>query len=122
MKESLTEILKAKMEWKNFFISLALGLLFASLLYILLIPLTYWGLFGEGETASNIMDKPLNSFILEYGTLALILFIYGTLAFSTYRNEKFSKTKSFILAGIIIFAVYMFRFEIGNASFDIRIK
>ncbi|WP_133228580.1 hypothetical protein [Sphingobacterium corticibacter] len=122
MKESLIKILGAKIDRKLFIISLTLGFLFTSLLYILIIPLAYWGLFGEGEAAANIMDRPLNSFILEFCALTLTLCIYAALAFMSFRNEKFNKAKSYILAVILIFVIYMFRFEVGNALIDLNIK
>ena len=99
---------------KHFFISLLTGFLFTSFLYVLLIPLTYWMLFGEGETGSNIMDRPINSFILEYGALIIILGIYGVLIFLTYRGNKIPKMKSYVLSGIIVSIMYIFRLEIGN--------
>ena len=116
MKESLIKILGAKIDRKLFIISLTLGFLFTSLLYILIIPLAYW------EAAANIMDRPLNSFILEFCALTLTLCIYAALAFMSFRNEKFNKAKSYILAVILIFVIYMFRFEVGNALIDLNIK
>ena len=114
MNGSLTKILACKLEWKHFLITLLLGFIVTSFIYILLIPLIYWGLFGEGEMASRIMAIPLNSFIIEFGALPLILFICGILALLSFQNEKISKTKSYILTGILISIMFTFRIEIGD--------
>lgn len=114
MSSNLTQILNSKLELKHFLLTFLLGFVLTSFIYILVIPLTYWGLFGEGQIASRVMDKPLNSFIIEFGALTLVLVICGILAFMTYKNGRISKTKSFILTGILISVLFMFRVELGN--------
>lgn len=91
MNGSLTQILNSKLEWKHFLLTFLLGFILTSFIYILLIPFTYWGLFGEGETASRIMDTPLNSFIIEFGALTFVLVICGILAFLTFKKVKHQK-------------------------------
>lgn len=114
MNGSLTQIGNSKLEWKHFLMTFLLGFILTSFIYILLIPLTYWGLFGEGEIASRIENRPLNSFIIEFGALTLVLCICVILALLTYKKGKISKTKSYILTGILISIMFIFRVEIGN--------
>ena len=119
MNGSLTQILNSRLEWKHFLLTFILGFILTSFIYILLIPLTYWSLYGEGETALKIMDTPLNSFIIDFGTLTFVLLICGILAFLTFRKGKASKSKSFILTGILISVMFMFRIEMGNFIIDL---
>ena len=114
MNGSLTQTRNSKLELKHFLSTFLLGFILTSFIYILLIPLTYWGLFGEGEMASRITDRPLNFFIIEFGAMTLVLCICGILAFLTYKKGKISKTKSYILTGILLSIMFIFRFEIGN--------
>lgn len=114
MNDSSKQIRNSKLEWKHFLLTFLLGFILTAFIYILLIPLTYWGLFGEGEMASRITDRPLNSFINEFGALTLVLCICGILAFLTYKKGKTSKTKSYVLTGILISIMFIFRVEIGN--------
>jgi ABC-type Fe3+ transport system permease subunit len=114
MNGSLTHTHDGKLNWKHFLLTLLLGFTLTSFTYILLIPLTYWGLYGEGEMASRIIDRPFNSFIIEFGALTLALCICGILAFLSYRKRKISKTKSYVLTGVLLSIMFIFRLEIGD--------
>jgi ABC-type Fe3+-siderophore transport system permease subunit len=119
MNGSLTQDHNSKLNWKHFLLTLLLGFLLTSFIYILFIPLMYWGLFGEGEMASRIMDRPFNSFITEFGAFILVLFICGILAFLSYRKSKISQTKSYVLTGILVSVLFILRFEIGNLIIEL---
>jgi len=113
MIQSIREIFNAKISVVYFLLVLVCLFLLCSILYILIIPIFYWIAFGEGESAAHIESLPFNTFILNWASLIVVVIITFT---EFIRNSKrdLSKAKSYLLNGIIITCLYLFRFEIGE--------
>jgi hypothetical protein len=118
MIRTIREIFNAKIPVTHFLLVLVLLFLLCSILYILIIPIFYWIAFGEGESAAQIESLPLNTFILNWASLIVVLIITFT---ELIRNSKrdFNKAKSYLLNGIIITGLYFFRFEVGEFLINI---
>jgi hypothetical protein len=76
---------------------------------MLAIPLVYWFAFGEGETASRIVEIPINTFILNWGALLITLILCITAISYNNRKGKVRKAKSYLLTAVIISVIYVFR-------------
>lgn len=65
MKDILGTILKAKTNIWHFLLVFIISTLICFLSHILLIPLIYWGTYGEGAESERIEALPINIFIVE---------------------------------------------------------
>lgn len=111
--QTIREILNAKLPVVHFLLVLVLLFLLGSILYMLIIPIFYWMAFGEGESAAQIEKLPLNRFILNWASLIVVLII-AILGLFRNSSRNLSKAKSYLVNGVIITCLYLFRFEIGE--------
>ncbi|GEO02523.1 hypothetical protein AAE02nite_01870 [Adhaeribacter aerolatus] len=119
MVQTVREILNAKTPLIHFLLILVLSFLLCSSLYILIIPIFYWFSFGEGESAARIASLPLNTFILNWAALIVVLIItFGRLK-TNVKRDNLSKAKSYLLTGIIITGLYFFRLVIGESLINL---
>lgn len=107
---------KLKTEYKSIAISSAL--LFALLILLFVIEIfVFWGIYGEGATASRISELWYVEIILDY--LPIIL-IGGYLVFKTYtnyKNQKYIESKTNIITLVILFVLFLIRNEIQQLIF-----
>jgi len=69
-------------------------------------------LFGEGERSNQISQLPISRFIEISGPLFFGLLLLVAKAANHIRRHNFSKAKSYLLAGILLAAIYPFRLQL----------
>jgi len=68
---------------------------------------------GESAESDRIASLPFNMFIREWGALVLIIFLSIILTFINVKKLNFRRAKSYLLAGVTISILYLFRIQIG---------
>lgn len=91
---------------------LVFTLLLPGLMMYLILPVTFWSLFGSGSTASRIIELPVSRLIYQFGPLltALIFLLWRWLR--NYRKRRLVKLKSYLIILFVLFAFYPFRHAI----------
>lgn len=110
----IRETLRAKTLIVHFFIVLITALTTCSLLYVFVIPVLYWMAFGEGEASERIESLPVNIFIEDWGALIVVLAACAIGMCWQVNKDSYSRAKSFLLAGILLVLIYLFRSQIGD--------
>ncbi|PWS28875.1 hypothetical protein DHW03_03305 [Pedobacter yonginense] len=103
---------------RHFFLPLISLILLWAFLYVLAIPLTYWGLYGEGAESERIESLPIHEFILNWAALILVMLTgSGLLIFNALR-KNLRYAKPYLLAMMVVILIHIFRFEIDQLLFD----
>lgn len=113
------EILKSRTNWLHLILFLIIITAIATILYILVIPLTFWIIYGEGATADRIADLPISIFIDEWIPLITVLLITGCNMYLNTRKKDLRQAKSHLLIAIIITILYLFKNPILDLAFEI---
>lgn len=121
MTDIFETILKAKTEIWHFLLVFIISALVCFFSYTLIIPLIYWGAYGEGAELARIEALPINVFIDEWGALIFIVLILIILTGINLKIHKIKRTKSFILTLLIIIPVYFFRNPIIDLLIELEI-
>ncbi len=108
------ETLRAKTLTVHFFIVFITALIICSLLYVFVIPVVYWMSFGEGAVSEQIESLPVNIFIGNWGALIVVLVACAIGMYWQLNKNLYSRAKSFLLVGILLAVIYLFRVQIGN--------
>jgi len=64
--------------------------------------------------AATIERRPINIFIEDWGALILLLIFCAIGVIKNLRVNDFGHAKSYIITGLVIMGLYMFRFQIGD--------
>ena len=112
MTHTNTKLLTSQTPKVHFILVLSIGLFICSFLYILGVPLIYWFAFGEGEVSARVGSQPFNIFVGNWGALITVLIIGGIGVIKNLRTKDFSHAKSYIISGLIIIGLYIFRSKI----------
>jgi len=110
----MKQILRSNISFWHFSLVIISSVLLCTFLYVLAIPIVYWLAFGEGAESARIENLPINIFIGNWGALILVL-ASSTIAliFNTLR-QNFSHAKSYLLAIVVVFVLYLIRLQIEN--------
>lgn len=112
------DTLKAKIALTNFLLVLSIALVSCSVFYSLILPFTYWSLFGEGAESDCIESLPVNLFITNWSALIIVLIF---ILIGLYRNiklYKLARAKSYLLTSFIIIIIYLLRNQILTLLFQ----
>lgn len=115
----IKNILSSKINWLHLMLFLTGAVLIAAFLYLIVIPITFWSIYGEGASSDRIGSLPFSIFIGEWAPLIIVLFIT---VFNIYHNmlaKEFSRAKSHILIALIVTILYLFRAHLLNLDFEI---
>jgi hypothetical protein len=119
LSTALKDIIISKTKWIHFFFFLLIEVLVAALLYILIIPIVFWSIFGEGASSDRIGSLPLSIFIGEWGSLIIVLIICIVSFFKNVRRRDLRNAKSYLLIALIVTGLYLFRAQLFNIPFEI---
>lgn len=115
----LSDVIKSKTEWGYLILFVLLAVTVSTLLYILIIPLAFWHLYGEGAESDRIGSLRISIFIGEWLPLFVVLGIFLFNIFRNMQQLKLCKAKSHLLGSIIIIGLYLLRVPILDVAFDL---
>jgi Sec-independent protein secretion pathway component TatC len=114
---TIKSIFVTKTLYGHLLIRLVLFCVGAGVAYIFVIPLIFWSILGEGAGGDRIAEEPLNAFLFQYGALIIALLIIAILTGLNIKKTDFSKAKSYIIVGIVLIMLYLFKEAILDAIF-----
>lgn len=113
---NIPKFVKLKTEYKRIAISSAL--LFALLILLFVIEIfIFWGIYGEGATASRVSELWYVEIILDYLPIAIIGGYLGLKTFANYKNQKYIESKTNIIVLVILILLFLIRNEIQQLIF-----
>jgi len=118
MKAKIRNIISSKTKWWHLLLLLAVTVLSTAFIYIYLIPIIFWSVYGESASADRIASLPIFIFIGEWSPLIIaFIFLWIGLWISIKRNN-FSNAKSYLLISLVLFPFYMLRIPIFYGIFS----
>lgn len=115
----LKGILSAKTNWLHLIFFFILATTLATALYILIIPIAFWSIYGEGASSDRIGSLPITIYIGEWMPLIIVLVITGFNISRNILHEDLARAKSHLLIAVIVTVLYLFRVRILDLSFEI---
>lgn len=112
--QTMTRIFKAETKFLHLLAVFLLAFLTCSILFVLIIPLVYWMMFGEGAESSRIAELPLNAFIANWGALIMVLIVSLILGLKHAWKGTLSYAKSYFITMLVLIILYFFRLPIGD--------
>ena len=113
---SVTEFLKLKTNYLG--IGIRTVVAFGILLLLILIEIfTFWGLYGEGATASRISDLWYVDLILNYLPIILVggFLVYRTV--KEFKKQEYVKFKTNLITLLILIFLFSIRSQIERLIF-----
>jgi hypothetical protein len=108
---NLQKLTKLKTEYKS--IAIKSILLFVILILLFLIEIfAFWGIYGEGATASRISEIWYVEIILDYLPIVIISGYLMIQIFINVNEQKYIKSKTNIVTLVILMILFMLRNEI----------
>lgn len=114
-------ILNSKIKIWHLLLVFTISTLTCYLLYILIIPIIYWSVYGEGAESARIETLAINLFIGEWGALIFITSILIILIAINLKRHKIDIAKSFLLTIFILLPLYFFRNPIIDLLIELKI-
>ncbi|PWS31264.1 hypothetical protein [Pedobacter paludis] len=121
MIDTLKIILNSKTKIWHLLLVFTVSTLTCYFLYILIIPLIYWGAYGEGAESERIEALPINLFIGEWAALIFVVLALFILTWINLKKDRTNKAKSFLLTLFILILLYLFRKPIIDLLIELRI-
>ena len=115
----LKGILSTKINWLHLIIFLILATTLATVLYIFIIPIICWSIYGEGATSDRIGALPISIFIGEWMPLIIVLLITGFNIYINILQKDLARVKSHLLIAVIVTILYLFRVPLLDFIFEI---
>lgn len=112
--------MKTFLKLKTEYLKIAINsvLLFALTIILFIIEIfVFWGIYGEGATASRISELWYVEIILDYLPIALVGGYLVTKTFNSYKNHKFSNLKTNIITFLILILLFLLRNKIEQLLF-----
>jgi hypothetical protein len=107
---------KLKTDYKSIAINSAI--LFALLILLFVIEIfVFWGIFGEGATASRISELWYVEIILDYLPIVLIGGYLMFKSYTNYKNQKYVESKTNIITLVILILLFLIRNNILKLIF-----
>lgn len=113
---NIREFTKLKTEYKSIVISSALLFILLILLFVIEIFI-FWGIYGEGATASRISELWYVEIILDYLPILIIGGYLGLKTYANYRKRKYIESKTNIITLLILVFLFLIRNEIQQLIF-----
>jgi len=115
MPSFLDNIFRAKTHWRHLLIRVLLLLIFVGLIIWVALPLIYFALFGSGSGGDRYYSTRI-SYVIE----AIVPLLFGLATSISYsfwhmQNARFSKSKSYAIAAVILLLIYPIRMVIIDA-------
>jgi hypothetical protein len=112
----ISKLVKQKTEYKNIAISSALFFTLLILLFVIEI-FAFWGIYGEGATASRVSELWYVEIILDYLPIVIIGGYLGLKTFANYKNQKYIESKTNLITLVILILLFTIRNEIQQLIF-----
>ncbi len=107
------QFVKLKTDYKAIIVNSTL--LFAVIIILFGIEIfIFWGIFGEGATASRIAEVWYVKLILDYLPLAIIIGYLGLKTYSNYKSKKYIEYKTNIITLVILILIFSLGSKILN--------
>jgi hypothetical protein len=105
--------------WSHLLLVLVAQVILAALLYVLVIPLVFWSIFGEGASSERAYNLRINIFIIEGAPLIVVLLISAAYVAWNVWQQELSKAKSHLITAVIVTVLYIFRLQLIDAIIGI---
>jgi len=112
-------ILATKTNWLHLLTFLILACLLATIMYILILPIAFWIIYGEGQSAGRVEQLPIDIFIGEWIPLIFVLTITGFNIYINILKRDLARVKTHLFGAIAVTVLYLFRFHILNVGVKI---
>tara|TARA_R110002124_G_scaffold115746_5_gene271728 strand:- start:16 stop:360 length:345 start_codon:yes stop_codon:yes gene_type:complete len=113
---NLKDLIKLKTEYKS--ITIRSILLFALLILLFVIEIfVFWGIYGEGASASRISELWYVEIILDYLPIAIISCYLIFQMFLNYKQQKYIEFKTDSITLVILIVLFLMRNEIQQIIF-----
>lgn len=119
MKTTIRNILSSKTKWWHLILLLIAVVLVTTFLYVLVIPITFWSIYGEGASSDRIYSLPIVIFISEWIPLIAALIFLWISYHRSVKNDNLSAAKSYLFITPILLVLYLFRYPILDLMFTI---
>jgi magnesium-transporting ATPase (P-type) len=112
----MVSIKNIKTDYKRIVIASILLIAVTLLLYLIEI-FGFWGIYGEGATASRISELWYVDLILNFSPIVLVggFLIYKI--WSSYKQEEYVKYKTYLITVLILIIVYALKGQIMKIVF-----
>ena len=107
--KSVKAIVSSKTKWGHLLFFLVIEVVAAALVYIFIIPLVFWSLYGEGAASDRIGSLPVSIFISELGAFIIILLPCAIGFTLNVRRHDLRRAKSHLLTALIVTGLYLLR-------------
>lgn len=115
----IKDIIKSKTEWIHFLFFFIIGVSLSAFLYVLVIPLMYWSIYGSGASSDEDVNLPVHVFIMEWGALIVVLLMSLSGIYINIKQQDLRRTKSHLLTAFIVTVLYLFRLPILTILFRV---
>jgi len=109
MKATIRNIISSKTKWWHLLFLLVVTVLSTAFIYIYLIPIIFWSVYGESASADRIASLPIFIFIGEWSPLIIAFSFLGFGLWLGIKGNNFSRAKSYLLTDLMLLPIYMFR-------------
>lgn len=113
---NIDKFIRLKTEYKSIVITSVSFFALMILLFIIEI-FVFWGIYGEGATASRISELWYVEIILDYLPIVIIGVYLGIKTFTKYKNRKFIEFKTNMITLMILFVLFLIRNKIQRLFF-----
>lgn len=113
---NISKLVKQKTDYKSIAISSALLFVLLILLFVFEI-FAFWGIYGEGATASRISEFWYLEIILDYLPIVLIGTYLMFKTYKNYKNQKYIESKTNIITLVILILLFLIRNQIQQLLF-----
>jgi hypothetical protein len=117
MSGSIEYIIASKTRWQKFLFLLFIEVLLAEFLYILVIPLIFWSIYGPSGTSHRIGSLPASVYVGRFAPLLVVLFISACGFHISKRKHDLGTAKSHLLAGLALIVLFLLRTYIFKVPF-----
>jgi hypothetical protein len=116
---TIRKIFTRRTIWIHLLLVLVAQVILAGLLYVLVIPLVFWSIFGEGASSDRATNLTINRFISEGAPLIVVLLISAAYVAWNVWQQELSKAKSHLITAGIVTVLYIFRLPLIDAIIGI---
>lgn len=113
---NINKLAKQKTEYKNIVISIVLLFMLLILLFVIEI-FVFWGICGEGATASRVSELWFIEIILDCLPIIIIGGYLGLKTFANFKKQKYIESKTNIITLMILILLFLIRNEILQLIF-----
>jgi len=119
MKTTIKRIFSNETKWGHLTFLLAATVLGTAFLYIFVIPVVFWSIYGAGASSERIDRLPLAIFISEWLPLIVALIFLWFSSGRSVRNGNLSAAKSYLCIIPLLLLLYLLRMPILDVMFTI---